>query len=126
MALLAMCIADPGVGREFIERLGAEHLSAPVFERARDWLAQHLAEPLQGLPRDDDQLVALVTQLVMSAEREPASRESMELNFLELELRAVEDRIAAAAGEGGPPVELQRRRAELADRLAGREAVPGG
>jgi DNA primase len=118
-ALLGMCIASPEAGREFLERLGAEHLSSPVVARARDWLAGHLEEPLAGLPRDDGELVSLVTQLVMSAEREPGGRDAMELNFLQLEQAAIEGRIEVAQNEGGdPPVELQRRRAELAERIA--------
>ena len=43
----------------------------------------------------------------------------MELSFLELERAKVDDEIAAAATNGGPPpVELQRRRAELTERIA--------
>jgi DNA primase len=123
-ALLAMCIGEPALGREFLERLSDEHLSSGVARRARAWLADHLEEPLAGLPRDDDELVALVTDLAMRAEREPASREAMENNFLELDLRLVEDRIAAAERAGGsPPVELQRQRAALKERVFGREAA---
>jgi DNA primase len=123
-ALLAMCIGEPALGREFLERLSDEHLSSGVARRARAWLAGHLEEPLAGLPRDDDELVALVTDLAMRAEREPASREAMENNFLELDLRLVEDRIAVAERAGGsPPVELQRQRAALKERVFGREAA---
>ncbi len=43
----------------------------------------------------------------------------MELSFLELERARVDDEIAAAEANGGaPPVELQRRRAELTERIA--------
>jgi DNA primase len=120
-ALLAMCIASPELGAEFIGRLEPEHLSSSLTRRARDWLAAHLDAPLESLPRDDDELVSLVTELAMTAEREPATREAMELNFLELDLRMVEDRIAAAerAGED-PPVKLQQERAKLAERVFGR------
>ncbi len=117
--LLAMCVADPALGREFIARLRPEHFSSPAVERACGWLSDHLDEPLKGLPRDDDTLVNIVTQIAMSAEREPASHEAMELNFLELERAAVEHRIAALEpGEESEIVELQRRRAELAERIA--------
>jgi hypothetical protein len=55
----------------------------------------------------------------MYSEREPASAEAMELNFLELEKARVDDQIAAAEANGGePPVELQRQRAELTERIA--------
>jgi DNA primase len=126
-ALLAMCIASKGEGREFLGRLTAEHLSSPAVGRARDWLAGHLEEPMSGLPREDDELVSLITQLVMKAEREPGGREAMELSFLQLEQTMIEGRIQDARQEGGdPPVELQRRRAELAERIAHWETAGAG
>ena len=44
----------------------------------------------------------------------------MELSLLELEVAKLDDEIAAAATNGGgaPPVDLQRRRAELTERIA--------
>ncbi len=95
-ALLAMCIAEPKAGRAVLERLTPEHLSSPLVGRALEWIHGHLEAPLEGLPREDDQLVALVTQLVMSAEREPASAGAMEMNYLLLEQRRLEDEIAKA------------------------------
>ena len=118
-ALLAMCVASPVEGREFLQRLTPEHLSAPAVERARDWLLGHLDEPLAGLPRDDDELVSLVTYVYTRADREPGGRDAMELNFLQLEKAAIEGKIEAVRRSGGDaPVELQRRRAELAERIA--------
>jgi hypothetical protein len=68
--------------------------------------------------------VSLVTQLVMASGREPASRDAMELNFLQLEQAMIEDELAAAQrGGGDPPVDLQRRRNELAERIAHWETV---
>jgi DNA primase len=119
LALLAMCVAAPAEGLEFLDRLGDEHFSSPVAARGRAWLRDHLDEPMRGLPRDEEELVAYVTQVVMLSEREPASPEAMELNFLWLELAQVDDRLADARGSAGaPPVELQRRRAELTERIA--------
>jgi len=118
-ALLSMCIASPTEGEELLRRLTPEHLSSPVVVRAVEWLGGHLEDPLAGLPREDAELLSLITQLVMSAEREPGGRDAMELNFLQLEQTMIEGRIGAAQGQGGdPPVELQRRRAELAERIA--------
>jgi hypothetical protein len=82
---------------------------------------------MRGLPREDEELVSLITQLVMTAEREPGGREAMELNLLQLEQTLLEGRIQAAQkGGGDPPVELQRRRAELAERIAHWEATAAG
>jgi DNA primase len=119
-ALLAMCIAEPKAGRGVLERLTAEHLSSPLARRALEWLRAHLDEPLAGLPREDDELVALITQLVMSAEREPASEAAMEMNFLQLEQRRVEDQIGEAEEKGDfeRRAELNRQRAALVERIA--------
>ncbi len=74
---------------------------------------------MRGLGRDDDDLLAYLTQVMMQADREPASREAMELSFLELKLAVIETRIATAEGDGAsPPVELQRIRAELTEEIA--------
>jgi hypothetical protein len=98
-----------------------------VTARALEWIRGHLGDPLAGLPREDEQLVSLVTQLVMASQRYPASREAMDLNFLQLEQAMLEDQIAAAQRNGGdPPVELQRRRADVAQRIAHWETDPSG
>jgi hypothetical protein len=86
-----------------------------------------LDEPMSGLPREDEEVVSLITHLVMKAEREPGGREAMELNFLQLEQTMIEGRIEVARkGGGDPPVDLQRRRAELAERIAHWEATATG
>ncbi|HEY8467697.1 MAG TPA: DNA primase [Solirubrobacterales bacterium] len=115
-ALLGMCIAAPDFGREYLERLRPEHLSSDLSRRAREWLLLHLDDPMGGLGRDDEELLALITRLTMIAEREPASPEAMEETFLRLELAALEREIEAHVDE--VPVELHRKRKELVDRLA--------
>ena len=117
--LLAMCIAAPAAGREYLGRLGAEHLSSPLMRRVREWLVEHVEAPREGLPGEDRELADAVAQLVARSQVEPASPEAMELNFLLLERAAIDQRIAAAEANGGdPPVELQKQRADLAERIA--------
>ena len=125
-ALLAMCVTSPKDGREFLERLTPEHFSSPLAVRAWEWLSEHLDAPMTGLPREDEELVSLITQLVMTAEREPGSREAMELNMLQLEQRMLEDRLGAARERGDDQAftRLSRERAGLAERIARGE--PGG
>ena len=119
--LLAMCVASPGIGADYLRELSPEHLSTDVVVRARDWLLGHLDRPIEGLPRDDEELVSPISQVVMLAKREPAGEEALELNFLQLEIARVEREIGAATRSGGdPPVELLQLHAELGDRLAGR------
>jgi DNA primase len=124
-ALFAMCIAAPKEGREYLARLTPDHLSSDLVRRAWEWLTDHLASPMDGLPRDDEELVSLVTQLVMTAEREPASRESMELNLMQLEQHMLEDRLGAARerGDDAETMRLSRERAGLAEKIARGEAA---
>ena len=82
-------------GRRFLERLGEGHLS-PCGQAAAKFLRAHPRVPADHLPRENGTLAALITELVMMAREEPASEESMELNFLLLDQRRLEDEIAAA------------------------------
>jgi hypothetical protein len=107
------------VGREYLRKLTDEHLSSPATRRAREWLAGHLEAPVEGLPREDDELVSLVTKLVAMSDREPATPDAMEINFLELQKRSVEDQLAAQRETGGDDlVRLQRERADLTERIS--------
>ena len=125
-ALLAMCIALPREGGEFLSRLTADHLT-PLGVRAAAWLSEHPEDPASDLPREDDELAGLVAELVILAQDEPASIEAMELNFLLLEQRRLESEIAAAgeAGERERRAALSRERAALVERIARTERVPG-
>jgi DNA primase len=118
-ALLAMCIADPAVGRKFIEQLGDGHLS-PSGQPALRWLREHLDDPMGGLPREDAALTSLITELVIRAESEPTSEAAMQLNLDLLEQQRLEDGISAAQSAGDYEVSsrLSRERAALTDRIA--------
>jgi DNA primase len=118
-ALFAMCLADPKTGRTFIEDLREEHLSRSGAPALR-WLKEHLDDPLAGLPREDEGLSTLVTELVMRAQSEPASEGAMQLNFDLLEQQRLEDGISAAqkAGDYEASTKLSRERAQLTDRIA--------
>ena len=98
-ALLAMCIALPEPGAGYLERLGERHLSRSG-QAAAEFIRAHPKDPAEHLPRENGALAALITELVMMAREEPASEESMELNFLLLDQRRLEDEIAAAGERG--------------------------
>jgi DNA primase len=123
-ALLAMCIALPDEGCEYLARLEEAHLS-PSGAQAAAWLREHPQDPASNLPHDDDQLAGLIAELVILAHDEPASPEAMELNYLLLEQRRLEDEIAAAGEredyEGR--ASLSRERAALVERIAHAERV---
>ncbi len=125
-ALLAMCIAIPDEGREYLARLTDAHLS-PTGLRAAAWLREHPEDPASNLPHDDGELAGLIAELVIMSREEPASHEAMELNFLLLEQRRLEDEIAAAGERGDYErrAALSRERAALVQRIAHAER-PGG
>jgi DNA primase len=123
-ALLAMCIAIPTEGKEYLARLTDAHLS-PAGQRAAAWLREHPEDPASNLPHDDDALAGLVAELVILSREEPASREAMEHNFLRLEERRLEREIAAAGERGDYErrAALSRERAALVERIAHAERV---
>jgi DNA primase len=125
-ALLAMCIALPTEGKEYLARLTDEHLS-PTGARVAAWLREHPEDPASNLPHDDDQLAGLIAELVILAHDEPASAEAMELNYLLLEQRRLESQIAAAgeADDYERRAALSRERAALVERIARTERVGG-
>jgi DNA primase len=118
-ALLAMCLADPANGRQFIDQLTEEHLSTSGQPALR-WLREHLDDPMSGLPGDDAALTSLISELVMRSGTEPASEAAMQLNFDLLEQQRLEDGISAAqkAGDYEVSTRLSQERAALTDRIA--------
>jgi DNA primase len=123
-ALLAMCIALPEEGREYLARLTDAHLS-PTGLRAATWLREHPQDPASDLPHDDGELAGLISELVMLAHDEPASHDSMELNYLLLDQRRLEAEIAAAGERGDyeQRAALSRERAALVERIAHTQRV---
>jgi DNA primase len=118
-ALLAMCIALPEPGAGYLERLGEGNLSRSG-RAAVDFLRAHPTDPADHLPRENGALAALITELVILAREQPASEKTMELIFLQLEQRRLEDELAAAAERGDYErrAQLSRERAELVQRIA--------
>jgi hypothetical protein len=113
-----MCVASPADGREVLQGLTEDHFSGSLAKRAWRWLSDHLEAPTEGLARDDE-LWTYVNRVVMQSEHEPVLEGAIEISRLQLELALVEDQLSSAEGNGGePPVELQRRRAELTEQIA--------
>jgi DNA primase len=125
-ALLAMCIALPEPGAEYLQKLGERHLSRSG-QVAAEFIRAHPKDAAEHLPRENGALAALITELVMMAREEPASEESMELNFLLLDQRRLEDEIAAAGERGDYErrARLSRERAALVERIAHAQRVAG-
>ncbi|HEX7279167.1 MAG TPA: DNA primase [Solirubrobacterales bacterium] len=125
-SLLAMCIAIPREGSEYLGRLTEAHLS-PTGLRVAAWLREHPEDPGSDLPHDDAELAGLIAELVIVSREEPASREGMEHNFLRLEERRLEREIAAAGERGDYErrAALSRERAALVQRIAHAERPAG-
>ena len=123
-ALLAMCIALPDEGKEYLARLTEAHLS-PTGLRVATWLREHPQDPASNLPHDDGELSGLIAELVIMSREEPSSHEAMELNFLLLDQRRLEDEIAAAGERGDYErrAALSRERAALVQQIAHAEQV---
>ena len=113
-----MCIASPGEGREWLGRLEERHLSGPLMVRTAAWLKDHLDDPMDGLDKDDPELHRLVSAMVVRADPELVGKGAIRRNFMELELAALEDEIAASK-EASPEVraDLNRRRSELIEQV---------
>jgi hypothetical protein len=103
---LAMCLADPTNGREYLARLEDDHFSSGALRRVRDHLVVHFDEPLAELPEDDPALAALVTEVAMRSDERHASGEALRLTFLQLELQRVMRQLRHAARDG----DLERQR----------------
>ncbi len=125
-ALLAMCVALPEPGAAYLDRLGERHLSRSG-QAAAAFIREHPKDLAEHLPRENGALAALITELVMMAREEPASEESMELNFLLLDQRRLEDEIEAAGERGDYErrARLSRERAALVERIAHAQRVAG-
>jgi len=123
-ALLAMCVAMPAEGRQYLDRLTEAHLT-PLGGRALAWIREHPEELASNLPSGDDELAGLIAELVIVAGDEPASAEAMELNFLQLEQRRLEAEITSAgeAEESERRAQLSKERAALVERIAHAERV---
>jgi DNA primase len=99
-AFLSMCLAQRDEGRAQLERLEDGHLSSDALRRVRDWLREHFDDPLAGLPSDDPELHATVTDLTFRAEEEPSSPAVLRTSFLELERRRIERALRRAESDG--------------------------
>jgi DNA primase len=107
---LALCIALPEPGREALRRVSLEeHFTSAPVRRAAEHLRGHLAAPLDGLPRDDEDLAELMAELTIRAGREPADPSMLEVELLQLEKDRLERRIAA----GGAVAELAAQREQV-------------
>ncbi|MEA2364068.1 MAG: primase [Thermoleophilaceae bacterium] len=97
---LLRCLASGDLGREYLSRPGDDQLS-DATRRAREHLVTHFDDPLAALSEDESALAALVTDVALAAQEQPASDEAvLRMSILQLEKRRLEREIRRAAHEG--------------------------
>jgi DNA primase len=110
---LAFCISLPTVGREALTAIEpADHFTSPLLLRAAEHLRDHFDDPTAGLD-DDDELAALVPELVARASQDPATPASLKAQRLQLELRRLDRRLRAARAAGEPVTEWAMQKAQV-------------
>jgi DNA primase len=115
-SFLAQCLAAPAVGREALAGLDLDAaFTTDLTRRAAAHLRDRLAGAAADLPAGDDQLAALVAELVVRAGEMRPSEAALEGERLTLELLRLERDIAAArvAAAGDELSGLSRRREDL-------------
>jgi hypothetical protein len=114
---LAMCIALPTSGPEALRAVDSQRdFSSPLLRRAHAHLLAHLAAPADGIAGDDEELRALIAELVLTAGAEEVNDRQLRALRVQLELRGVERELTHAPA--GTHAGLARRRIELQGELA--------
>jgi DNA primase len=125
---LSRCLASDDLGRSYLSLPSDDQLSSEATRRAREHLVAHFDDPIAGLPEGEPALAALVTNVALAAQEQPASPEAvLRMSILQLEKRRLEREIrrAAQAGDHARQSELaaaeQRVRGDL-DAVMGQTA----
>jgi len=107
---LSRCLASDDLGRSYLSLPTDDQLSSDATRRAREHLVAHFDDPLAELPEDAPALAALVTDVALAAQEQPASPEAvLRMSILQLEKRRLEREIRRAAQAG-----VHSRQSELA------------
>ena len=114
--MLALCIAHPKAGREYLERLVPEHFTSPVLTQVLERLREHLEDPLAGLSDEDSRLYRAIVWL-RSVDVDAATDADFRFLWQQLERERKRRELKAAEAEGdfSQVVALQREVAELSD-----------
>jgi len=113
---LALCIALPEPGAAQLAAIDPDvHFTDTLNRRAAGWLRGHLATPLDSLPAGDEELAALLRELVARAGAQTVTTAMLDVERLQLDLAVVERDLARA--EPGQRTELARRRLALRAKL---------
>jgi hypothetical protein len=89
--------------------------SSPLLRRAHAHLLAHLAAPADGIAGEDEELRALIAELVLTAGAEEVNDRQLQQQRLQIELAGVERELDHAPP--GMHAGLARRKFELKDEL---------
>jgi DNA primase len=88
---LALCLAAGAAGRDQLRGLSDAHLTSGQVREARDHLAEHFDDPLDGLSEITPQVAALISGIALRAEElRPIEPMALRRSFLNLDLRRIE------------------------------------
>jgi DNA primase len=94
---LALCVALPRPGREALRSVDLDaHFTGARVRRAAAHLRDHLTEPLAGVSPEDEELSALLAELMIRATRAPATEETLRVQTIQLDLSRLERAMAVA------------------------------
>lgn len=106
---MAMCLSNPQVGRDFLEKLQEISLSTPLMGGVRDHFIRQFDRPMDGVASLKPELRDAVTEVAMLSERENASAPTIELGFLQLNKASLDRAIGSAAAGEKAKIELERQ-----------------
>ena len=102
---LALCLGQPALGREALDRIDFdEHLTTPLHRRVAALVREHIENPMEAVPPDDDELRSAVSELEARRSRDPATPAALDAQRLQLELGRLTRRLNAARRAGEPGV----------------------
>jgi DNA primase len=126
-AFLVLCVALPEDGGRALAAIDPdEHLTSEPLRRAARHLAGQTAMPMSGLAPDDDELAAVIADLVARAGRAGSvTADQLHQQQQMLELARLDRAIRRARGVGGGDVQaLARERQAVQEAIRG-EDLPG-
>jgi DNA primase len=85
---ITMCIGSE-MGREYLERLTADHFSYEPLWRVRTHLISNWDDPLIALADDDESFAVLIKDVVLRADNEEVPSEVLRLTFLQIDFARV-------------------------------------
>ena len=118
--MLALLVASPKLGAEYLERLTSEHFTLPILFKVLERLREAPENPREGLSEEDGSLLNLISR-IEAVEHPAALTEKMfdfQWRLLERDRIRRQLRAAEAEGDAVSAVRLQKEFGELNNSIA--------